>query len=150
MQHGMVEYPRFLSSFRLWPAQTKDAIAERVLVMVRLAHFSRGQAVMGRTVGHSIFLLLLASCVVQFVGTACFDDCHRQWSTNPVHAQDQLPGSLDGQTESDQGEGELDELAPAQGEPFGVIRHAGTCMLDHASCPRTQFASDWFRPPARS
>ena len=104
---------------------------------------------MVRTVGLSLVLLLLAFCVVQFIGTACSDDCLPEWSTSPAHAHDQLPGSPDGQTESDQGEGELEELALAQGEAFRIVHLARTCTLDHASCPRTDFASDWFRPPAR-
>ena len=99
--------------------------------------------------GHSVFVLLLALCAVQILGTACSDDCLRQWSASPVHAQDQLPGSPDGQTETDQGEGELEELALAQGEGFRIVHLARICVLDHASCPRTDFASDWFRPPAR-
>lgn len=105
---------------------------------------------MFRTFGHGFFLLLLTVCAVQFMGTACFDECQRQWSTtSPVHAHDQLPGSPDGQTEGDQGEGELEELALAQGEAFRIVHLARTCALDDASCPRTHFVSDWFRPPAR-
>jgi len=72
----------------------------------------------------------------------------RQWSTSPVHAHDQLPGSPDGQTETDPGEGEFEELALAQGEAFRIIHLARACVLDNASCPRTDFAFDWFRPPA--
>lgn len=105
---------------------------------------------MVRTVGHSVFLVLLALCTVQFVDTACFDDCLRQWSTVPVHAHDQLPSPPDGQTESDQGEGELEELALPQREGLRVIDLAQTCVPDHVLCPRTHFASDWFRPPAQS
>lgn len=103
---------------------------------------------MFRTFGQSFFLLLLTVCAVQLMGAACADDCLRQWSTSPVHAHDQLPGSQDGQTETDPGEGELEELALAQGEGFRIIHLARTCILDHTSCPRTDFASDWFRPPA--
>ena len=105
---------------------------------------------MVRIFGHSVFLLLLVLCAVQFMGTACSDDCLRHWSANPIQAQDQLPGSPDGQTESDQGEGELEEVALAQGEAFRIIHLARICALDQASCPRTDFASDWFRPPALS
>jgi hypothetical protein len=100
---------------------------------------------MFRRFGHCVFVLLLALCAVQFIGTACSDDCLRQGSPSPVHAQDQLPGSHDGQMENDQGE----ELALAQGEAFRIVHLARTCILDHASCPRTEFASDWFRPPVR-
>ena len=102
-----------------------------------------------RTVWHSMFLILFVLCVVQFMGTACFDDCQRQWSTTPVHAHDQLPGSPDGQTESDQGEGELEELELAQREALRIVHLAQACVWDHASCPRTHFASDLFRPPTR-
>ena len=109
---------------------------------------------MVRTLRHSLFLLLLALCAVQPMGTAYSDDCFRHWSSSPVQAHDQLPGSADGQTEADQGEGqgegELEELALAQGEAFRIIHLTQTCVLDHASCPRTDFASDWFRPPALS
>jgi hypothetical protein len=101
---------------------------------------------MFRTFGYCFFLLLLTVCAVQLMGTACADDL-RQWSTSPSHAHDQLPGSPDGQ-QTDPGEGELEELALAQGEPFRVIDLARACVLDNASCPRTDFASDWFRPPA--
>jgi hypothetical protein len=58
-----------------------------------------------------------------------------------------MPGAADGQT--DQG-GELEELALAQGEAFRIIHLAQLCSLDSASCPRTDFVSDWFRPPALS
>jgi hypothetical protein len=102
---------------------------------------------MFRLFQHKVFLLLLALCAVQFLGTGCSDDCLRQWSAGPLHAHDQLPGAPDGQTESDQGEGELEELALAQGEAFRIIHLTRTCILDSASCPRTDFVSDWFRPP---
>jgi hypothetical protein len=105
---------------------------------------------MFRMFGHHGFLLLLALCAVQFLGTAWSDDCLRQWSSIPLHAQDQVPGTPDGQTESDQGEGELEELALAQGEAFRIIHLTRACSLDSASCPRTAFVSDWFRPPTLS
>jgi hypothetical protein len=103
---------------------------------------------MFRTFGHSFFLLLLMVFAIELMGMAFFDDDLHQWSTSPAHAQDQLPGSPDGQTESDQGEGELEELALSQGEAFRIIHFARTCVLGYASCPRTDFASDLFRPPA--
>jgi hypothetical protein len=103
---------------------------------------------MFRTFGQSFFLLLLIVCAVQLMGMACSDDGLRQWSASPVHAQDQLPGSPDGQTEGDQSEGELEELALGQGEAFRIIHFTRTCVWDYASCPRTDFASDLFRPPA--
>ena len=79
---------------------------------------------------------------------ACFDDCLREWSTGPLHTQNQIPGGPDGQTETDgsQGEGEL-ELALAQGDAFHVIPRTGACFVDSLSCPRNAFVSDWFRPP---
>ena len=103
-----------------------------------------------RSFGHKVFLLLLALCALQFLGTGCPEDYLRQWSAGPLHAHDQLPGAPDGQTESDQGEGQLEELALAQGEAFRIIHLARTCILDSASCPRTDFVSDWFRPPTFS
>lgn len=103
-----------------------------------------------RTVGHSVFLVLLALCAVQFIHSACFDDCLRQWPTDLVHVHDQLPGSPDGQTESDQGEGELEELALAQREGLRVIDLARTHVPDHDLCPRTHFTSDCFHPPTLS
>jgi len=104
---------------------------------------------MVRTVGHSVFLILLALCAVQLIPTACFDDCLRQWSTDPVHVHDQLPGSPDSQ-ESDQGEGELEEAALAQGEGLRVIDPAQAYVPDHVLCPRTHFTSDCFHPPTLS
>lgn len=102
---------------------------------------------MVRRVGHRLALLLLALCAVQFFGTAWSNDSLRQGSTGPVPAHDQLPGAPDGQTEADQG-GELEELALAQGEAFRIIHLTRTCILDSTSCPRKDFVSDWFRPPA--
>ena len=105
---------------------------------------------MVRISGHRLFLLLLAVCAVQFLGTAFPSDCLRQWSPGPLHAHDQLPGAPDGQTESDQGESEFEELALAQGEAFRIIHLTRTSIVHSPSCPRTDFASDWFRPPALS
>jgi hypothetical protein len=106
--------------------------------------------VMVRTIGLSMLFLLLAMCVVQFLGATCSVECLHHWSASPVQAHEQLPGSLDGQTELDQGEGELEELALAPGEGFRLVHLARTCVLDHTTCPRTNFASDLFRPPARA
>src|SRR5690349_312036 len=103
---------------------------------------------MGRTFGHGVLLLLLAWCAVQVIGTACSNDCLRLWSAAPLHAHDQLPGSSDAQTEGDQGEGEAEELALAHGEAFRIIHSGRICIPDHASCPRTNFVYDRFRPPA--
>ena len=89
---------------------------------------------MVRTLRHSMFVLLLALCAVQFFASACSDGC--------------VPGSPEGETEGDQGE--LEELALAQGEAFRVIHLRHRCMVDSTSCPRTDFVSDWFRPPALS
>lgn len=105
---------------------------------------------MYRIFGDKVFFLLFALCAAQFLGTGCSDDCLRQWSAGPLHAHDQLPGAPDGQTESDQGEGQLEELALAQGEGLRIIHLARTCVLDSTSCPRTDFVSDWFRPPTFS
>ena len=102
---------------------------------------------MGRMFGHGVLLFLLSLCAVQIIGTSCSDDC-LQWSTAPVQTHDQVPGSPDAQTESDQGEGELEELALAHGEAFRTIHSERIYVLDHTSRPRTNFVSDWFRPPA--
>ena len=105
---------------------------------------------MVRTFGYGMFLLFFALCAVQLMGTASADDFPDPWSTGPLHAHDQLPGAPDGQAETDQGEGEWEELACSQGDAFHIIHLAQACILDRASCPRTDFASDWFRPPALS
>ena len=107
---------------------------------------------MVRISGHRLLflLLLLAVSGVQFLDTAYPNDGLRLWSTGPLQAHDQLPGAPDGQTESDQGESELENLALAQGEAFRIIHLRRSCLLHNASCPRTDFASDWFRPPAFS
>ncbi len=115
-----------------------------------VSRLSEGRGVMFRKFGYWFFLLLLTVCAVQFLDTAGADECLRQWSASPVHAHDQLPGSPDGQTETDQGKGELEELALAQGEAVRIIHLARICALDQASCPRTDFVSDWFRPPTLS
>lgn len=104
---------------------------------------------MARTFGCRLALLFLALCAVQFFGTPWSDDFPHPGSTGPVHAHDQLPGAPDGQPEADQG-GEFEELALAQGEAFRIVHLTRTCILDSASCPRTDFVSDWFRPPALS
>ena len=145
---GWLKYPRSVSHFCSVPAPGEERIADGVSLMVRCPDFLRGKAACFAPLGSVFFLLLLTVCAVQLMGTACADDCLRQWSTSPVHAHDQLPGSPDGQTETDPGEGELEELALAQGEGFRIIHLARTCILDTTSCPRTDFASDWFRPPA--
>lgn len=103
---------------------------------------------MVRTFGYGVFLLFVALCAVQLMGTAFADDFPDQWFTGPLHAHDQLPGAADGQPETDQGEPE--ELAFSQGDAFRIIHLARVYILDRASCPRTDFASDLFRPPALS
>lgn len=105
---------------------------------------------MVRTFGYSVVLLFLALCAVQLMGTASADEFLAQWSTGPLHAHDQLPGGADGQPETDQGEGELEELALSQGDAFRIIHLARVSILDGASCPRADFASDLFRPPTLS
>ena len=109
----------------------------------------QGQGVMVRTIGY-LFILLLVVFAVQLVGTASADDCLRQWSPSPFQAHDQLPGSPDGEAESDQENGELEEFALAQGEAFRILPSTRACILDSTSCPRTDFVSDWFRPPVLS
>jgi len=99
-----------------------------------------------------VFLVCLTALfTVQLLGTACLDDGVRERSGGPLHAQDQLPGTMDGQTETDgsAGEGEW-ELALAQSDGLRVILRTDVCSVDHAPCPRTTFVSDWFRPPAHS
>ena len=102
---------------------------------------------MFRMFGPRVVLLLLAILAVQFLATASADDWLGQWSAGPLQAHDQLPGPPDGQAESDQGEGELEEWALAQREAFRIIHFARSCTVDDSSCPRTNFVSDWFRPP---
>ena len=100
-----------------------------------------------RTFGQRVLLLFFLVCAVQLFGTAWADECPRQWAASPLQAHEQMPGAADGQT--DQG-GELEELVFAQGEAFRIIHLARLCPLSSASCPRTDFVSDWFRPPALS
>lgn len=97
---------------------------------------------MVRTVVYSVFLLLLAVCAMQFMGTAYSGDCLTQGGP---HAQDPLPGTPDGQT--DHGEGELDELAFGQDDAFRADHLAGLRVMESASCLQRDFASDLFRPP---
>jgi hypothetical protein len=54
---------------------------------------------------------------------------------SPVHAHDQLPGSPDGQTETDPGEGELRNWR-RPGKAFRIIHLARACVLDNASVRR--------------
>lgn len=105
---------------------------------------------MVRVFGHSVFLLFVALCAMQFMGTVSADDLLGQWSTGPLHTHDQLPDAADGQAETDQGEGELEELALAQGDAFRIVHFARAGVLESPSCPRTHFASDLFRPPTLS
>ena len=103
---------------------------------------------MVRTFGYGVFLLFVALCAVQLMGTPSADDFPDQWSTGPLHSHDQLPGAADAQPETDQEEPE--ELAFSQGDAIRIIHLARACILDRASCPRTDFASELFRPPALS
>jgi hypothetical protein len=100
-----------------------------------------------RTVVYSVFLLLLAVCAMQFLGTAYSDDCLTQGGAG-AHAQDPLPGTPDGQT--DYGEGELEELAFGQDDAFRADPLAGLRVMESASCLQRDFASDFFRPPTLS
>jgi hypothetical protein len=104
---------------------------------------------MVRIVVSSVFLLLLAVCALQFMGVAYSGDCLRQGSAGP-HAQDPVPGTPDGQTETDYGEGEFEELAFGQPAAFHADHLAGHRIVESASCPQRDFASDLFRPPTRS
>jgi hypothetical protein len=104
---------------------------------------------MFRNIGVLLLLPLIALCAIQVVGMACSDDCLREWSTSPLHAQDQIPAGTDGQTETDsssQGEGEL-ELALTYGLGSHVTPRMASRFFDGLDCPRNTFVSDWFRPP---
>ena len=98
---------------------------------------------------HFCLLALLVLCGVQLLGTACSNDCLSQWSTTPLHTQDQLPGGTDGQTESDgsQETGELEWALPQQ-DGLHVTSPTGQCVIGSASCTAKPFLSNWFRPPA--
>jgi hypothetical protein len=92
----------------------------------------------------------LALGAVQFSAMVTAADFPGTWSAGAVHTHDQLPGTLDGQTETDHGEGEVEELALGQENAFRVDRLARLRVLDNASCPQSDFALDLFRPPALS
>jgi hypothetical protein len=116
-----------------------------------VARFLQEQGgVMFRMLGQRVVFLLLTMVAMQFLAMATADDWLRQGSAGPLEAHDQLPGTPDGQTESDQSEGELEELAFAQGQALRIIHLTRTCPVDNSSCPRTNFVSDWFRPPTLS
>ena len=150
-EHGMVKLvPRSVGVFQCLRGMNVGWNCGSGAAHGMVAGFSRGQVLMVRMSGHRFFLLLLAVCAVQLLGTAYPNDCLCQWSPGPLQAHDQLPGTPDGQTESDQGESELEELALAQGEAFRIIHLSRTCVLHSSSCPRTAFAYDWFRPPTFS
>jgi hypothetical protein len=104
---------------------------------------------MVRTLGYSVFLFFLALSAVELTVMPTASDFLGLWPSDPLHAHDQLPVAADGQTETDQGEGEL-ELALPQGEAFRIIHLARARTQDSASRPRTNFVSDLFRPPTRS
>jgi hypothetical protein len=105
---------------------------------------------MFRMFGQRAIFLLLAISALQFLATVSTNDGLRQWSAGPLETHDRLPPAPDGQTESDQGEGELEDLALAQGDALRIIHLACTHTMDNSSCPRTNFASGWFRPPTLS
>ena len=98
----------------------------------------------------SFFLLFLALCAVQLMGTASSEEGLRQWAAGPLHAQDQFPGTQDGQTNTDQGEGEVEELALTQADAFRPVPPTRIGIQESASWRQTDFASDLFRPPTRS
>lgn len=109
---------------------------------------SVGQGIMFRTFKHFFLSVLMVLCMAQFLGTACSDDCLREWSPGPLDARDHIPSGTDGPAETDgsQGEGEM-EFTLAQGDGLQVIPRTGSCFFDSPSCPRQTFVSDWFRPP---
>jgi len=98
----------------------------------------------------SFFLLFLALCAVQLMGTAYSEEGLRQGAAGPPHAQDQLPGTQDGQANTDQGQSELEELALTHADAFRPIPLIQTGIQECASWRQTDFASDLFRPPTRS
>ena len=105
---------------------------------------------MVRSFRHSFFLLFLAVCAVQLMGTASSEEELRQWAAGSSHAQEQLPGTQDGQTNTDQGESEVEELALTQTDAFRPNPLIRTGIQECASWRQTDFASDLFRPPTRS
>ena len=115
-----------------------------------VSRFSQGQRLMVPSFLHSVFLLFLAVCAVQLMGTAYSEEGLRQWAAGPPHAQDQLPGTQDGQTNTDQGESEVEELALTQADAFRPDPLIRTGIQECASWCQTDFASDLFRPPTRS
>jgi hypothetical protein len=105
---------------------------------------------MVRSLLRSIVLLFLAVCAVQLMGTTYSEEGLRQWAAAPPHAQDQFPGTQDSQTNTDQGESEVEELALTQADAFRPVPLTRTGIHESASWRQTDFASDLFRPPARS
>ena len=104
----------------------------------------------GRFLGQSLCLLLLAVSAAQFSGMLRSDDGLRQSAVVPLQAQDRAPASPGDETETNQGKGEFEEMALAQGAAFRVVHLAQTFLPASASCPQTHFTSDWFRPPTLS
>jgi hypothetical protein len=108
---------------------------------------------MVRSFLHSFFLLFLVACAVQLMGTAYSGEGLRQGAAGPPHAhhaQDQFPGNQDGQTNTDQGESEVEELALTQADAFRPVPLTRTGIQESPYWRQTDFASDLFRPPTRS
>ena len=106
---------------------------------------------MVRRLRQLFLIVLMVLFTVQFVGTACADDCLVEWSNGPLDARDHIPGGPDGQTETDgnQGEAELD-ITLAQCTGFHILHSMRSSFADSDSCPRKAFDSDLFRPPTLS
>ena len=104
---------------------------------------------MFRTFRQILLLVLTVLFSIQFLGTACSDDCLRQWSLTPIHAPDQIPSGTEGQAKADgsQEESEL-EYALAPGSDFHPIPHVQPWPADSCSGPREAFDANVFRPPA--
>jgi hypothetical protein len=105
---------------------------------------------MVRTIRQTFFLLFFAVCVVQVLGMASSGEGVRQAAAGPLHDQEQLPGPSDGQTKTDQGESELEEVAFTQADAFDTAPLIRSGLPECASWRQTDFVSDLFRPPTRS
>jgi hypothetical protein len=100
-----------------------------------------------RTVRYTFFLLFLGICAAQLLGTAYSDEGVRQWPPGP---HDQFPHSSDGQTETDQGENELEEVAFSRTDGFRPVHLVRNRIAECASWHQTDFTSVLFRPPDHS
>ena len=105
---------------------------------------------MVRSFLRSFCLLFLVACAVKLMGTAYSEGGLRQGAAGPPHAQDQLPGTQEGQANTDQGESEVEKVALIQEDAFRPIPLIQTGIQECASWRQTDFAPDLFRPPNRS